>query len=250
MTSILLASQHSSGSSWLGNAIRLAHPEMSGGEGLQEWLNPGLNWRQQKQLERIFGSNMPTTLINLARIPDNSLMEDVLSRTWDLAPHGLAKDVCIAYKLDSPALRKRFVVVGLVRDVKESFPPGRARVTTFYNNWYYSLAVNDLLSASLRKWMLDRDTFQERAIVAWQIVRWKLLESFKRHKDIVLDYGALMKRDQRELVDYLWDFPGNPADLAKVIVATRAPKPRAEEHREEWAQAFETHAEFLAGDFQ
>ena len=262
MKSLMLLSQPNTGSTWLAECIRLASPKLRSRPGDREFFNPAWNWECAIPLSAFFGGELMSSNQNIARTPpvdEYFDFDECLKETWDKSDRDFTKETYLAWQIQATPMQSRFDVIGLVRDWESSFPPSRGRVKVWYDNIYWSLRRNGKMPDDYFEWENAWvHTAEARAMIAWQIMRWKLERVFASSSNIisVWDFESLTLATESELRTKFAGIFANcgrpmsalpdPDVLARIIVHTRNHKGTAQQHARQWKPAFNLLPKFIA----
>ena len=125
----------SSGTDWLARCM-VEGLGLDQDQYYREWFNPLCNWSRADDLaKRGFGSESPHAIRGVGR----RLESDVTDLVQKFTDSGLLldKEVWMAGKaLD---MKEHFHIIGLTRDLEDTFPPKRARVLNWFQ-WVQTVA--------------------------------------------------------------------------------------------------------------
>ena len=138
---LCMLSLPNSGSTWLAETIA-AHSRWSRYAG--EYFNPVRNELWYPQLSKQFGCELISCYRNIARAGDRWIVDDI-REVWKNSGYTFTKEVFSPYKL--PAFSQVFRCFVLLRDAADTFPPGRARVWSFYEHAWHALREQGLVGA-------------------------------------------------------------------------------------------------------
>ncbi len=183
----------------------------------KEYFNPITNWKHTDVLALAFGCELVTCYKNIAASWSGPQLDAIYRATWERSGCNFDKEVFSPFRVDWFA--ERFDVVIMQRPTDEVFPPSRARVWSWYDAVYHSLAeAGHVLSSA-------RPALEERARLAHKVCQSHMLHEATRLQLPVLSYRTLGIGTKQEVIEHLdhgWigrlvDVPAAAAE----IVATR-----------------------------
>jgi hypothetical protein len=211
---LLMLTMPNSGSTWFAKTVGAHLPGCRYYE--KEFFNPVCNLKHETVLRRNFGCELVSCYRNIASAGDDHIDDDIAA-TWGAEDYTFTKECQSAFKLG--AFLRHFRVFAFLRPEAESFPPNRARVWSFYEHAWHSLAYHG--------YPLRAETTPERALEAYRLIYDHIVEDTQRRGVPVLYYADLFaERDdlQERLAKAIG--PGSDAILDAVI-ATRFRAERA-----------------------
>jgi len=218
---LLMLTMPNSGSTWFANLLAGCLPGCRYYE--KEFFNPVCNLKHEIRLRRNFGSELVSCYQNIASPGDANIDDDIIA-TWGSENYNFTKECQSAFKLE--AFLRHFRVFAFVRPEAESFPPNRARVWSFYEHAWHSLAYHG--------YTLHAETTPDRAIEAYRVIYSHILADAARHGVPIIYYSDLF--DEREALRVkLAKAIGSDSDMIlDAVIATRV---RADRGRSSGAPA-------------
>ena len=101
----------------------------------REYFNPVTNKKFEREISQAFGSEQVRNYKKIAHFDMQSCMS-VMSSTWDTESYDMTKENYSAFKVEF--FYQKFNCICLLRDLENSFPPGRLEV----HNWYDAILLS------------------------------------------------------------------------------------------------------------
>lgn len=205
--SLCMLSLPNSGSTWLANLIAV-NTEWS--RYCMEYFNPLRNSRHYTALAPVFGCELISCYRNIAK-GDCDGIDQAIDRTWHTDDYNFTKEVFSPFKL--PAFTRHFRCFVLLRHADDTFPPGRARVWSFYEHAWWALKDEGHCMAG--------DTAEDRARAAHQVMQHALRREAEFMGVPVIEYRDLFSDTDRLIEILQHAIGGQGRRLAAAIEVTR-----------------------------
>ena len=214
---LLMLTMPNSGSTWFAKLVGAHLPGCRYYE--KEFFNPVCNLKYDLILRRNFGSELVSCYRNIASAGDAHIDEDIQA-TWGAENYNFTKECQSAFKLE--AFLRHFRVFAFLRPEAESFPPNRARVWSFYEHAWHSLAHHGHT--------LRAETTPDRAVEAYRVIYAHIVSDAERLGVPVIYYADLFG-EREALRGLLAEALGSDSDaILDAVIATRLRADRAPSH--------------------
>lgn len=181
MKPLLMQTLPNSGSTWLAQTIA----DTLGLRYSMEFFNPARNRKYEDLLARQFGTELISCYRNIAEPGDASIDGDIAA-TWGREDFDFTKEVFSPFK--TAAFARHFRCFVLLRSARETFPPSRPRIWSFYEHGWFALQE--------RGYVLTGRNMRERAIEAHGIMSKQLRMDAARLQLPVIEYDELFQSDE------------------------------------------------------
>jgi hypothetical protein len=246
---LMLLSHPNGGSTWFSNCIDDANDGVSLYR--KEFFNPILNQKHYAVLAPHLGSELYPCVSNISKGLSPEIVKDLVADSWEKEPYNFTKEIYLAFCGEHFA--NHFLMLGLVRDIKYTFPPLRIRVASWYVSCYWSVILSGkVVDATMSEFLSSTcNTMQRQSVVGFQFIRWGMEMSFERIGCEVFDFDWLLTATPDMLATALEKVGSpliDPELTASKIISTRTPPadPLLKPYAADWKDALDYHRDFMA----
>ena len=218
-----------SGTDWLADNISANNQEL---KYYREYFNPISNYLCPMKVATMFGCELSSKSLNIAKIRPWEEYNFLLNETWRLSEFNFTKENYSAFHM--PNHCKVFRCFVLYRELKYCMPClsknayRRTACKTWYDAIYFSLISNkNSLDPEIIPFVeyaqSNADTLEKQQVSAHLISYYKVLKEARIHQIPVLDYNVLTSSDRESIVSHLVQISwlGNIESLTDRIIETR-----------------------------